>query len=96
MVPLSRVALCLDALWMLIVAAGSGAGPVEETDGQTTIGGSVGSSTSTLVGVRSKRGSMSSVHPDVELSSARTPLLDRWLTRQDERLLAWCHDVTES
>ncbi|VDL63910.1 unnamed protein product [Hymenolepis diminuta] len=86
----------LDALWILAVAAGSGTGPVEDTQASGTAKGSVGSSTSTLIGQRSKRSSMSSMVPDVEVHSTRSPLLDRWLTRQDERLLAWCQDVTQS
>ncbi|KAM3171223.1 hypothetical protein ACTXT7_017049, partial [Hymenolepis weldensis] len=91
-----RLTLGLDALWILAVAAGSGTGPVEDTQASGTVKGSVGSSTSTLIGQRSKRSSMSSMVPDVEVHSTRSPVLDRWLTRQDERLLAWCQDVTQS
>nr|CUU99015.1 hypothetical transcript [Hymenolepis microstoma] len=91
-----QLTLGLDALWILAVAAGSGTGPVEDTHGSGTAKGSVGSSTSTLIGQRSKRSSMNSMLPDMEVHSARSPLLDRWLTRQDERLLAWCQDVTQS
>ncbi|VDM17144.1 unnamed protein product [Hydatigera taeniaeformis] len=92
-----QLTLGLDALWILAVAAGTGTGPIEDAqEAGGTVRGSVGSSTSTLIGQRSKRSSVSSVPPEGEISSIRTPLLDRWLTRQDERLLAWCQDVTQS
>ncbi|KAL5963556.1 Dystrophin isoform E [Taenia solium] len=95
--PFMRLTLGLDALWILAVAAGAGTGPIEDVqEASGTVRGSVDSSTSTLIGQRSKRSSLSSVPPEAELSSIRTPLLDRWLTRQDERLLAWCQDVTQS
>ncbi|EUB57936.1 Dystrophin [Echinococcus granulosus] len=92
-----RLTLGLDTLWILAVAAGAGTGPIEDVqEASGTVRGSVGSSTSTLIGQRSKRNSMSSVLPEAEFCSTRTPLLDRWLTRQDERLLAWCQDATQS
>lgn len=92
-----QLTLGLDALWILVVVAGAGTGPIEDAqEASGTVRGSVDSSTSTLIGQRSKRSSLSSVPPEAELSSIRTPLLDRWLTRQDERLLAWCQDVTQS
>ncbi|BHF70076.1 hypothetical protein SprV_0301312600 [Sparganum proliferum] len=83
-----QLSLALDVLWMLIVAAGAGTGPIEE------VTNSMGSSTSTLT----RRSGPGSTHaPDgTEITSARTALLDRWLTRQDERLLAWCQDVTQN
>ncbi|CDI96945.1 dystrophins A:C:F:G:H [Echinococcus multilocularis] len=92
-----RLTLGLDTLWILAVAAGAGTGPIEDVqEASGTVRGSVGSSTSTLIGQRSKRNSLSSVLPEAEFCSTRTPLLDRWLTRQDERLLAWCQDATQS
>uniref|UniRef100_A0A5K3FI56 Calponin-homology (CH) domain-containing protein n=1 Tax=Mesocestoides corti TaxID=53468 RepID=A0A5K3FI56_MESCO len=96
LLPPAQLTLCLDVLWMLAVAAGAGTGPVEEVQTGGTFSGSVDSSTSTLIGQRSKRSSVSSVLPEVEQSYTRTPALDRWLARQDERLLAWCQDVTGS
>ena len=92
----TRLTLCLDALWILAVAAGVGTGPVEDIQFSGTVKESTGSSTSTLIGQRSKRSSLNSVLPVTEVCSTRSPLLDRWLTRQDERLLAWCQDVTQS
>lgn len=90
-----RLTLCLDAIWILAVAAGVGTGPVEDVQASSTVKGSTGSSTSTLIGQRSKRSSLTSVLPITDVSSTRSPQLDRWLTRQDERLLAWCQDVTQ-
>ncbi|CAH8459614.1 unnamed protein product, partial [Dicrocoelium dendriticum] len=80
--------LGLDTIWIFIVAVRAGTGP------PSNLAGSVSSSGSTITrrSIGTHSGSQSQ---SVNLTSARTLCVDRWLTAQDERLMAWCLAVTE-
>ncbi|KAL3312006.1 hypothetical protein Ciccas_009408, partial [Cichlidogyrus casuarinus] len=79
---------CLDCLWMLIVAVGAGTGPATNLIVNSIGGG--GSSTLT------RRGSSASENVSQASSTNRTRVLNFWLVNQDERLLAWCQEATDS
>ncbi|KAA3677895.1 uncharacterized protein DEA37_0009142, partial [Paragonimus westermani] len=81
--------LGLDTIWIFIVTVRAGTGP------PSNLVGSISSSGSTITR-RSLSGAQSSSQShSVNLTSTRTPCVDRWLLTQDERLMAWCVAVTE-
>ncbi|KAF6770585.1 hypothetical protein AHF37_11238, partial [Paragonimus kellicotti] len=81
--------LGLDTIWIFIVTVRAGTGP------PSNLVGSVSSSGSTITRRSLSGAHSSSQSHSVNLTSTRTPCVDRWLLTQDERLMAWCVAVTE-
>ncbi|KAF8569679.1 hypothetical protein P879_04720 [Paragonimus westermani] len=81
--------LGLDTIWIFIVTVRAGTGP------PSNLVGSISSSGSTITRRSLSGAHSSSQSHSVNLTSTRTPCIDRWLLTQDERLMAWCVAVTE-